>query len=183
MEHRWGMPQNFGRKPRWYAVRTAPRHEKRVRDHIDGRNIECFLPLYQTVHRWKNGCKTRLELPLFPNYLFVEIDLADRVRVLEIPGVLSLVGTGPSLWPLPEGEVEALRAGLHLRNPEPHAYLTAGQKVRIKVGALAGLTGFVLRTNDRLRVVLAVEMLMQGVAVEVHLDDIEAFSEPSSLSR
>lgn len=183
IEHCLRLQPDTGRKPRWYAVRTAPRHEKRVRDHIDGRNIECFLPLYRAVHRWKNGCKTQLELPLFPNYLFVEIDLVDRVRVLEVPGVLSLVGTGPSFWPLPEGEIEALRAGLHLRNPEPHVYLTAGQKVRIKAGALAGLTGFVLRTNERLRVVLAVEMLMQGVAVEVGVDDIEVLSEPPSLSR
>jgi transcription antitermination factor NusG len=157
----------------WYAVHTVARHEKRVRDHIKSRNIECFLPLYEVIHRWKNGCRAKVELPLFPSYLFVEIDLLDRVRILDVPGVLSLVGAGPYPQPLPEGEVEALRAGLHLRNPEPHPYLTAGQKVRITSGPLATLTGVLLRHKDRLRVVLSVETLMRGVAVEVPIDDIE----------
>lgn len=158
---------------KWYAVRTVARHEKRVRDHFESRNLECFLPLYEAVHRWKNGCKARVELPLFPSYLFVEINLLDRVRILDVPGVLSLVGAGPYPRPLPEGEVEGLRAGLHLRNPQPHAYLTAGQKVRITSGPLATLTGVLLRQKDRLRVVLSVQTLMQGVSVEVAVDDIE----------
>ena len=161
------------RMAKWYAVRTTPRHEKRVRDHFSNRKLECFLPLYYSVHRWKNGCKMKVELPLFPSYLFVEIALCDRTRILEVPGVLSLVGAGPCLWPLPDGQVEALRAGLHLRNPEPYSHLVAGEKARIKTGPLAGLTGVLLRQNERLRVVLSVEMLMQAVAVEVPVEDVE----------
>jgi transcription elongation factor/antiterminator RfaH len=168
-----GSPRAATRMAKWYAVRTRPRHEKRVRDHVESRNLECFLPLYEAVHHWKNGCKMKIELPLFPNYLFVEIDLTDRTRILEVPGVLSLVGAGPSLWPLPDGEVEALRAGLHLHSPEPHTRLVVGQKVRIKKGPLGGLIGVLLRQNDRLRVILSIEMLMQAVAVEVPEEDVE----------
>ena len=172
-----------GKSTNWYAVRTSAWHEKSVRDHIQSRDLECFLPLYHTDRRWKNGCKKRIELPLFPGYLFVAFDLAYRTRILEVPGVLSLVGVGPCLWPLPEVEIEALRAGLHLRNPEPHTYLTAGQRVRIKAGPLAGLTGILVRKKDRLRVVLSVEMLMVGVAVEVHVDDIETLGGATDSSR
>lgn len=125
-----GVPEHEGtlrRKPagkstNWYAVRTSAWHEKSVRDHIQSRDLECFLPLYHTDRRSKNGCKKRIELPLFPGYLFVAFDPAYRTRILEVPGVLSLVGVGPCLWPPPEVEIEALRAGLHLRNPEPHTY-------------------------------------------------------------
>jgi transcription antitermination factor NusG len=164
------------RRPRWYAARTSPNHEKRVREHLVSRNLECFLPVYETVRRWKNGCNMRIEMPLFPGYLFVEIDLVNRIRVLEVPGVLCLVGTGPFPWPLPEGEIEALRAGLHLYRPQPHARLTVGQRVRIKTGPLADLTGILLRQKDGLRVVLSIDMLMQGAAVEVQIDDIELLS-------
>jgi transcription antitermination factor NusG len=90
-----------------------------------------------------------------------------------VPGVLCMVGPGPHFWPLPDGEIETLRSGLHLRNPQPHSYLTIGQRVKIKAGPLAALTGVLLRQNDRLRVVLSVEMLMQGVSVEVPIHDIE----------
>src|SRR5262249_44927169 len=125
---------------------------------------------------WKNGCNARVELPLFPNYLFVQIKLNDRVRILEIPGVHSMVGTGRCLWPLPEDEIATLRAGLHLCKPEPYAWLTTGQKVRIKAGPLAGLGGILLRRRNEIRVVLSVEMLMQAVAVECALYEIEAMN-------
>lgn len=79
-------------RPHWYAIYTSPRHEKRVHEHLSYRNVESFLPLYRTIHRWKNGCKPLVELPLFPGYLFVKIGQPQRVRVLEVPGVLSFVG-------------------------------------------------------------------------------------------
>jgi transcription antitermination factor NusG len=160
----------------WYAVRTLPRHEKRVRDRIAGRNVECYLPLFQTVHRWKNGCKAKVEMPLFPTYLFVAIEYAHRGRVLDIPGVQSFVGAGRQPLPVPDGEIEKLRSGLPLHNARPHARLTAGQTVQITAGPLAGLSGVLVRQKEGLRVVLSVEMLMQAVAVEVDADDIEAIN-------
>src|ERR1700680_4448300 len=84
----------------WFAAYTGSHHEKRVASHFGERQIESFLPLYATLHRWKNRCEVDLDLPLFPNYVFVHIDPGDRVRVLEVPGVLSLVGFGRALAPL-----------------------------------------------------------------------------------
>lgn len=81
----------------WFAAYTNSHHEKRVASHFHERQIESFLPLYSTRHRWKNGCDMNLELPLFPNYVFVHIDPRERVRILEVPGVLSLVGFGEIL--------------------------------------------------------------------------------------
>ena len=175
-----GQPGEGSGLARWYAVRTLPRHEKRVRDRITERKVECYLPLFNTVHRWKNGCQARIEMPLFPTYLFVEIEYSNRIRVLGIPGVHSFVGTGKTPLPVPEGEIEMLRSGLHLRNARPHPHLTIGQAVRIAAGALAGLTGVLVRQKEGLRVVLSVEMLMQAVAVEVDADDIEVLGMPSS---
>ncbi len=161
---------------RWYAVRTLPRHEKRVRDRIAGRNVECYLPLFQRVHRWKNGCKAKVEMPLFPTYLFVAIEYAHRGRVLDVPGVQSFVGTGRQPLAVPDDEIEKLRSGLPLHNAQPHARLTAGQTVQITAGPLAGLSGVLVRQKEGLRVVLSVEMLMQAVAVEVDADDIEVIN-------
>jgi hypothetical protein len=48
---------------RWFAVYTVPRHEQQVSQHLDARGIEHFLPLYQVVHRWKNGVAASLALP------------------------------------------------------------------------------------------------------------------------
>ena len=55
----------------WLAAYTTPRHEKTVARHLDVRGIEFFLPLYKASRKWKNGCKVEVELPIFPNYVFV----------------------------------------------------------------------------------------------------------------
>lgn len=158
----------------WYALQTRSRHEKRVHERLLWHGLDDFLPLYETVSCWKNGCKMTVERPLFPSYLFVQIDLRDRAKVLGLPGVVSLVGAGFKPCPLPSGEVERLRDGLRLREVQPHSYLTEGQRVRIKSGPLVGLSGILQRRNGGIRVVLSVDVLMQCMSVEVGADEIQA---------
>jgi len=137
------------------------------------RQIENFLPLYTEVHRWANRSKSTVELPLFPNYLFVRAGKTDRGRVLAVPGVLSIVCCGSQIASLPDVEIESLRCGLRLCKFEPHPYLVVGERVRIKAGPLEGITGVLLRKKENLRVVITVAQIMQSVAVEVDISDVE----------
>jgi len=164
----------------WYAAYTNSHHEKRVGSYFAERRIESFLPLYAAVRRWKNRCQMNLELPLFPNYVFVRIDPRERVRVLEVPGVLSLVGFARTPAPLPDFEIEALRCGLGKRTVEPHPYLVMGERVRIRAGAMVGMEGVLLRKKNNFRVVLALDVIMLGVAVEVDADDLEPACKPAA---
>jgi transcription antitermination factor NusG len=163
-----------GTPHKWYAVYTTPRHEKRVSQHCEIRNIECFLPLYHVQSHWKSGTREELQLPLFPGYLFVHIGQEERVRVLNVPGVLQILrGVGREPAALDTTEIESLRDGLDLRDAFPHALLLAGQSVRIRNGALAGMEGIIVRTKNLLRVVITLKLLMQSIAVEIDIDDLE----------
>lgn len=157
----------------WFAAYTISRHEKRVTQHLVQRQIEHFLPLYRVQHKWKDGSRVALDLPLFPGYVFVRIDPNGRGGVLAIPGVVSIIGTASQPAPLPDHEVEALRSGLDPMRVEPHPLLTAGQRVRIRKGALSGLEGIVLRRKSGYRVVLTLDLLMQSIAIEVDGEDVE----------
>ena len=158
---------------RWFAVYTTPRHEKAVARQFEVRQIEAFLPLYQSVRRWRNGCRVKVDRPLFPNYIFAWLKRPDYVRVLRTPGVLSLVGSGREPSPLSTSEIEALRSELPLREFEPHPFLNAGDRVRIHSGALSGMVGVLIRKKSNLRVVLSLDLIMQSVAVEIDADEIE----------
>jgi transcription antitermination factor NusG len=144
-----------------------------VARNLGQRQIEHFLPIYRTQHTWKDGTRVMLDLPLFPGYIFVRIDLHDRVGVLEVPGVVSMIGTARQPAPLPDLEVEALRAGLDPTKAVPHPLLTVGQRVRITRGALAGVEGIVVRKKSGFQVVLTLNLLMQSIAIEVSGDDVE----------
>ncbi len=165
----WPEPANS----HWYAIFTSPRHEKKVHEYLTYRGVETFLPLYRSVHRWKNGCRPVVELPLFPGYLFVKIDQRQRVRVLEVPGVLSFVGTRSEPSQLSDTEIETLRSGLHLKKFAPFRDLVVGEKIRIKAGPLTGLAGVLVRTSNGLRVVLTLDLIQQSVAVELDAADVE----------
>ncbi len=158
----------------WYAVYTSPRHEKSVDRHLNQREIDCYLPVYRSQRKWSDGSKVTLDLPLFPGYIFTCIPWKQRVRVLEVPGVLAIVGgTGRKPAPLPEEEINALRTGLHLREVAPHPLLTVGQRARIRSGALAGMEGVVMRQKNSFRVVLTMNLIMQSIAVEVDGRELE----------
>jgi transcription antitermination factor NusG len=161
-------------EPKWFAVYTTSRHEKRVAQHLTQRQIEYYLPLYKSQRKWSDGSRVTLDLPLFPGYLFVHIKRTDRARVLGVPGTLAVVGgTGREPAPLPDAAIDALRTGLQLRNVEPHPLLTVGQRARIRSGALAGMAGIVVRKRNSCRVILTLEHIQRSIAVEVDGDDLE----------
>jgi transcription antitermination factor NusG len=148
---------------------------------LEQREIDHFLPIYRTQHRWKDGSRVMVDLPLFPGYVFVRINASKRVGVLEVPGVVSMIGTGSRPAALPDFEVEALRAGLDPMKAEPHPLVTVGRRVRIKNGALAGVEGIVIRKKGGFRVVLTLSLLMQSIALEVDGDDVELVDASSPL--
>jgi transcription antitermination factor NusG len=158
----------------WFAVYTNSCREKRVAEHCDVRDIESFLPVYRSTRRWRNGCTVNLERPLFPGYVFVRVNQTHRVRVLELPGVVSIVGAARQPTPLPDAEIEALRNGIHLSNAEPHRYLKVGERVKIRSGPLEGMTGILTRKKNSLRVVLTLDLIMKSISVEVDEQNLEA---------
>jgi transcription termination/antitermination protein NusG len=160
-------------EPRWYAAYTCANHEKQVAEQLRERSVEHFLPLYETVHRWKDR-RVRLELPLFPGYIFVRLPLRDRLRVLQVPSVVRLVGFGDALpTALPEEEIATLRNGLAgAHSAQPHPYLTAGRRVQIKNGPLAGMEGILQRRKGNYRVVLSVDLIMRSIVVEADAADL-----------
>jgi len=160
----------------WFAVFTAPRHEKRIETHFHLREIENFLPIYEKQSQWKDGSKRKLQLPLFSNYIFVRIGHGERVPVLRVPGVIFIVGGGPHPLPVPDSYIHFLREGLRYGKIEPHPGLTVGARVRICSGVMIGMEGILLRKKSNLRVVLTLEMIMKSVTVEVREEDIELIS-------
>lgn len=164
----------------WYAAYTASRHEKTVAEHLRQREVESFLPLYETVRRWNNG-RHKVQLPLFPGYVFVRIELRDKLRVLQVPGLVQLVTFQGAPAALPDSEIETLRSALGAGVlAQPYRYLSVGSKIEICSGPLQGLRGILLRHQGQFRVVLSVEMIMRSIVVEVEATDVVAVDRKDS---
>jgi transcription antitermination factor NusG len=75
---------------------------------------------------------------------------------------------------IPDSEIEAIRLAVDSTyRVEPHPFLHCGDRVSIKSGPLAGVEGILINKQNRLRLVLSVEMLGRSVAVEVNAWDVE----------
>jgi transcription antitermination factor NusG len=168
-----GAPARQRAPAHWHAVYANTRHEKVVARQLEERGIETFLPLYRSWHRWKDRRKL-VELALFPSYVFVKIAIQEKLRVLQVSGVVHLVSFNGQLAELPEQEINALRNGLENDvYAEPHPYLCIGRKVRVVHGPMAGTEGILVRKKDKCRVVLSIDVLMRSVAVEVDGSDLQ----------
>jgi transcription antitermination factor NusG len=164
------------RDTHWYAAHIRSRHEKRVAEQLSKREVVCFLPLYTSKRHWSDRI-AKVDLPLFPGYLFVQIPLAERLKVLEVPGVVGLVSSRQEPVPLEDSEIEILRKGLSEElKAEPHPYLKVGERVRVIRGSLSGLVGILERKKDSYRVVVSLDLIMRSIAVEISVTDIEPVS-------
>jgi transcription antitermination factor NusG len=165
---------------RWYAAYTSANHEKRVALQLGQRSVEHFLPVYESVRHWKDR-RVKLELPLFPGYVFVRLALHDRLRVLQVPGVAKLVGFSGAPTPLADEEIEGLRRALTegLR-VEPHPYLKVGRPVRILTGPFASREGILKRWKGNFRVLLSIELIQRSILVDVDASSVVPFH-PSKL--
>lgn len=157
----------------WFAVYTYPRHEKKAATCLVQRGVETFLPIFREPHLWKNGVRTIVETPLFPGYLFVRINVADRVKVLQSPSITCLVGSGGVPTSLPQDEIERLQLGVRHLSLRPHPYLDTGDRVRIKSGPLENMEGVLVNFKNQWRVILSVDLLRQAASVEIDLGELE----------
>lgn len=161
-------------EPQWFALYTCANQERRVAAQLEARSVEHFLPLYRSRRNWKDR-RVFLDLPLFPGYLFARFFFAARARALQARGVVRLAGGNGQPCPLPDRDIEALRAGLGGGvRLEPHPYLAAGARARILHGPLAGMDGIFLRRKNGGRVVLSFDAIQRSVAVEVDESDLAA---------
>lgn len=157
----------------WWALYTRHQHEKAVAEILTSKGFEVFLPLYESIRRWKDRNKT-LSLPLFPCYVFVRGGLSRRSMVVTTPGVHMILCNGERIAVIPNNEIDAIRTAVNGSfRVEPHPFLRCGERIRVTRGSLEGVEGVLVRKKSFYRLVLSVDMLAQSVAVEIDASDVE----------
>lgn len=159
----------------WLAVHTYPRHEKRVASMLTLKAIDNYLPIVTRLHVWSDRRK-KIDLPLFPNYVFVRIhpSAESRVGVLQVPGVVQFIGCGKQIVPIPPEQIENIRILLANKIAlDPYPFLKLGQRVRILGGALDGVEGVLVRRNGTRRLIISVDSLERSLSMCVEGLDVE----------
>jgi transcription antitermination factor NusG len=153
-------------QPQWFVLFVRSNQEKTTAARLADFQIEHLLPCFRSLRQWKDR-RVTLDMPLFPGYVFVHLPFSERLRVLTLPNVLCLVGSRQCPSVITEEEINWIKRGVESGNAAPHAYLSEGERVIITSGALAGMQGILLRKLNKTRVVVSLETIGRGFAVEV----------------
>jgi transcription antitermination factor NusG len=151
----------------WFAVRVRSNHEKTAAIHLRHKGYPEFAPSVKTERQWSDRKKI-IDQFLFPGYVFSRLNPLDRLPILMMPGVVGIVGFGNGPCPIPDQEIENVRAMVNsglLVFPWP--FLERGQSVLIERGPLAGLEGILEETKGRCRLVVSINLLRRSVAAEI----------------
>ena len=169
----------------WHALYTFPRHEKAVAGELESRAVEVFLPSQVTESQWKDR-RVKLQVPLFPGYVFTRIRPVQRRTVLSAPGAIRLLSFNGAPAPIDDYEIEAVRICLERgATIERRPLFELGDHVRVCSGPLEGLEGRISRCKDERRLLVPITLINQSVAVEVDVALLEPVADTrrrSSLS-
>jgi len=157
----------------WSCVRTRPRWEKKFARWLMERKQGFFLPIFP--HETISGNKRRVsQLPLFPGFVFVEGEATKK----------DFIQTGSVAYVLhPRSEREGAQLNRELRDiwcgltrgayVAPVQNLAMGETCRIICGPLQGIEARFERIGRNGQLILQVEMMGGGIAVEVASNEVE----------
>jgi transcription antitermination factor NusG len=166
---------NVAAEREWYAIWTRSRHEQAVREQIERKGFEAFLPTIPRWSRWKDR-KKKIDWPLFPGYCFARFDSRDRLPILKCTGVVNIVSFEGEIASIPDFEIDGIRRLVESDLQfDPCPLIREGMMVEVVHGPLKGVVGRLLRKGAHARLVLAVDLIGQAVSVEVDAADVRAY--------
>ena len=169
------MPPSPSDNKAWYAVWTRSRHEQVVREQLERKGLEAFLPTITRWSRWKDR-KKQIDWPLFPGYCFARFESGERLPVLKCTGVVSIVSFDGDIVAIPEHEIEAIRRLVQSDLQfDPCPFIREGTMVEVNHGPLKGVVGRLVRKGAHARLILSVDLIGQAVSVEVDAADVRPY--------
>ena len=160
----------------WLVLRTRSNHETVVQNDLSAKNIVHYLPTRHESRQWKDR-KKKLELPLFPGYIFLKPESQQFHSLKYIRGSCGLLLMNNKPATVQEKEVDRIRrvanSGINL---ESHPLLQPGESAQIANGPLKGLVGELIRIKNQNRLVIHSYILGQSVSLEVNIEDVEKAS-------
>jgi hypothetical protein len=147
-----------------YAGNTVCRPKPSVRRHRNRGEVENYLPSLRVHHRIEVRRRIELELISFSSHIFDRIRRNYCVKVVGIPGVLSLVGAKSS-QPNPIFRVETVpdRSVFDYWSAQLHLINFVDQTAPAQAGTQTEITRMVIGNKNSLRVVPTLEPLMQWI--------------------
>ena len=149
----------------WYILYTFPNLEKKICRELSKKRIQSYLPL-QRVIRQRSDRKKELQVPMFPNYVFINTNEKERFKLLDIGGILKYISFDGKPAMVSNEEISNIKKFEETSfEVEPH--LVHGDQVLITDGPFAGLKGKLFYKKGKERVGIHLNSINHSISIEV----------------
>jgi transcriptional antiterminator RfaH len=162
----------------WFVLTTKPREEQRAYDNLTSQGYEVFYPKITKIVKEK-GLKAVALQPLFPNYLFIQLDkqVANFNAIRSTRGVSSFVRFGLSQATIDNSIIDDIKQSIATEKQgktlDELLDYCQGDTVELTEGSLKGLKAIYQAKDGLERSILMVKMLGQESQVIVKNQEFE----------
>lgn len=156
----------------WYLVHTKGRQEDTAITNLQRQNFRCYMPMLY-VEKVRRGKPAVVAEPMFPSYVFVQLDTSDNIKgqswspIRSTLGVRDLVKFGGHPAKVDADLITALHEREQLQQSNPQALFAAGDKVVITDGPFAGIEAIYQTADAEQRSMILLSMLNKPVAMRI----------------
>jgi transcriptional antiterminator RfaH len=152
----------------WHVLCTYPNYEKRVYKTLLTQKIETYLPLIKVEKKWSDRKKV-LEMPLFPNYIFIRPDANSfNYSSLSINGAVNFIKISGKPCLVHDNEIRIIQNLLSITHDiTKECEYKIGDMVEVMDGPFQGLHGLVRGTNKTNKLYIHLQLLNQIISVEI----------------
>jgi transcription elongation factor/antiterminator RfaH len=154
----------------WYLVHTKAHQENTAITNLQRQNFRCYMPMLY-VEKVRRGKPVVVAEPMFPSYVFVQLDTSDNIKgqswspIRSTLGVRDLVKFGGHPAKVDADLITALHEREQLQQSNPQALFAAGDKVVITDGPFAGIEAIYQTADAEQRSMILLSMLNKPVAM------------------
>jgi transcriptional antiterminator RfaH len=160
----------------WYLIQTKPRSEKVALENLTNQGYECYLPMMR-VEKIINKQIEVQKVPLFPRYLFINLDIDFESKswtpIRSTRGVSNLVRFGEAPAKIHDVLVQNIYSREHQSETYVQPLFRTGEILKIVNGPFAGFESIYQGMAAEKRVMILLEFMRKPLLITLELDQIK----------
>ncbi|EOR93408.1 NusG antitermination factor [Arcticibacter svalbardensis MN12-7] len=154
----------------WFIAYTYPNFEKKIYGELIRKNLKAYLPMQRVIREWSDR-KKEIQMPLFPNYIFINTTEKERISFFKINGILKFISFDGRPAVISDNEIVNIRRFEDtIFEVEPH--LIEGEDVMIVKGPFTGLCGTLFSKKGKSRFGIRLLAINQSLSLEIDISCI-----------
>lgn len=156
----------------WYALQHKPAQGDRALANLQNQGIACFYPKVQ-VEKIKAGKRTQKLEPLFPGYLFINLEQTDPswAKLRSTRGVARVVSFANKPAAITDDIIQSVKDGLG--SVAQQGGLKPGQAVQLEGGAFEGINAVFQAYDGEERAIVLIRFMQKQQSVKVSVSAIK----------